>query len=437
MTSRRLIRLFLGWVTARAALHNGWWLATSLFMVVDAGLTPAELLIIASAQGVAAMIFALPAGVIADAVSRKWAIVIAHALMGTAMITTGLFGSFWLLLLSQLLWGISWTFSSGADVAWITDELDRPALITSVLTRQARWQLAGAAIGLVTVGSLATLVGRPVAIVGAGVTMLLLGVLVALTFPERNFTPVRTDHVRAALAIARRGARLAIRDRTSFTLVVITILVNGAADSFGRIYPVRLTDLGFPTGPGGTLWFTALGIAGLITGAAALIAVERRFDGESGARAALIIACSAAALGLALLALAPTLTFAIIAILIAHGAAMPLIRTLTTIWVNRRTTSDIRATVHSFLAQAEYAGEIVCTAALAIFSGIAGATGAILLAATLFLASTLILIKPRPPAPLTRHPRPPPLQPDPRRAKLATGREMPAVRGWCAISRHR
>jgi hypothetical protein len=29
------------------------------------------------------------------------------------------------------------------------------------------------------------------------------------------------------------------------------------------------------------------------------------------------------------------------------------------IWVNRRTTSDVRATVQSFLAQVEYGGEIL------------------------------------------------------------------------------
>ncbi|GAB3750667.1 MFS transporter [Microlunatus parietis] len=391
MNPSLLVRLFLGWIGARAVLHNGWWLLASLFMVVDARLTPAELLIIAAAQGVAAVIFEVPAGVFADAISRKGAIVIAHALMGTAMITTGLFGSFWPLLLSQMLWGISWTFSSGADVAWITDELDRPAMITSVLTRQARWQLAGAAVGMITLGGLGILVGRQTGIVVAGVAMLVLGVVVAVTFPERNFTPVRTGHLRAALGIARRGARLALRDRTLFALVIVTVLVNGAADSFGRIYPVRLAELGFPSTRDGTLWFTLLGIAGLITGALALLAVERRIEGERGARTALIMACGAAAAGLTLLALAPNLTWAVLAVLIASGAALPLIRTVTTIWVNRRATSDVRATVHSFLAQAEYVGEIACTSVLAAIAGLAGLTGALLPAAGLFLISILVL----------------------------------------------
>lgn len=396
MSSAGLVRLFLGWVGARAVLHKGWWLLASLFMVVDAGLGPAELLIIAAAQGVAAVIFEVPAGVFADAVSRKWAIVIAHALMGTAMITTGVFGSFWPLLLSQALWGIAWTFSSGADVAWITDELDRPAMITAVLTRQARWELAGAAVGMITLGGLGLLLGRQAGIVLAGAAMLALGVVVAVTFPERNFTPARaghrrTGHLRAALGIARRGARLALRDRTLFALVIITVLVNGAADAFGRVYPVRLAELGFPNDQDGTLWFTLLGIAGLLTGALALLAVERRIHDEPGARSALIMACAAAAAGVALLALAPNLAWAVLAILVASGAALPLIRTVMTIWVNRRATSDVRATVHSFLAQAEYVGEIACTSALATVAGAAGLTGALLPAAGLFLISILVL----------------------------------------------
>jgi MFS family permease len=205
----RLARMFLGWVFVRAILHNGWWLLASLYMVVDAGLSPAELLVIAAApaQGAPAVVFELPAGVLADALSRKWAIVVAHALMAAAMIATALFPSFVPLLASQMLWGIAWTFSSGADVAWITDELNEPERMHHVLSRQARWQLAGAGVGMVALGALGTLIGRPVVIVGAGVAMLALGGFVAARFPERNFVPIRTHRWRGAIRILRRGRR--------------------------------------------------------------------------------------------------------------------------------------------------------------------------------------------------------------------------------------
>jgi MFS family permease len=387
----KLVTLFLGWIGVRAVLHNGWWLVTSFYMAVDAQLSPAQLLVIAAAQGVASMIFEVPAGALADAVSRKWAIVVAHPLMAIAMITTGLFPDFVPLLLAQVLWGISWTFSSGADIAWITDELDRPDLIHRVLARQARWQLLGAVVGMLAIGGLAAVAGRQPAIVAAGVVMLALGVVVACTFPERNFTPIRTRRLRASLDIARRGARLAVRDRTILALVVATVLVNGAADSYARIYPLQLDVLGFPDGDSGTVWFTVLGIATLVIGALSLYAVERRIHSERGARGAMLLACAAGVLGLGLLGLAPDLTTAVVAVLVASGVAMPLVRTVTTIWVNRRTSSDVRATVHSFLAQAEYGGEILCAGLLAVLSGVLGAGWAFVFAAALFGAAMLVI----------------------------------------------
>src|SRR5437763_1520359 len=102
----------------RAVLHNGWWLVTSVYLVVDAGLSPSELVLIGVAQGVMALVFEIPAGVVADTISRKWSLVVSHVLMGTAMLATGLVTNFGALVATQMLWGLSWTFSSGADVAW-------------------------------------------------------------------------------------------------------------------------------------------------------------------------------------------------------------------------------------------------------------------------------------------------------------------------------
>jgi MFS family permease len=78
----------------RAALYNGWWLATSLYLVIDGGLTSSQLVFIGVAQGIAALIFEVPAGVFADMISRKWSLVISHILMGVAMLGTGLVKSF-------------------------------------------------------------------------------------------------------------------------------------------------------------------------------------------------------------------------------------------------------------------------------------------------------------------------------------------------------
>jgi hypothetical protein len=59
-------------------------------------------------------------------------------------------------------------------------------------------------------------------------------------------------------------------------------------------------------------------------------------------------------------------------VLLVNGIAFNVTRTVSVIWVNRRTTSDVRATVHSFLSQAESIGEILGGFALAVTAGAAG-----------------------------------------------------------------
>jgi hypothetical protein len=59
-------------------------------------------------------------------------------------------------------------------------------------------------------------------------------------------------------------------------------------------------------------------------------------------------------------------------LLLASGVAFSVTRVVSVIWVNRRTTSDIRATMHSFLSQAETVGEVVGGLALVVTAQAAG-----------------------------------------------------------------
>jgi hypothetical protein len=386
-----LVAVFLRWIWWRAVLHNGWWLVTSVYLVVEADLSPSQLVLIGVAQGVVALVFEVPAGVVADTISRKWSLVVSHVLMGTAMSATGLVTDFGPLVATQMLWGLSWTFASGADVAWITDELDGPARISVVLMRSGRAQLTGAAAGLAGVGALASLTQRSTAMVLAGAAMLLLGLYVVFRFREERFVPTSTRRWSASWSILVRGTTLVRRSRAILLIFAATFLVNGAADA-GRLYARRLVDIGLPADP--VAWFTVLGVLTLLVGAAALRAVESQIDDVGTALRGYIIACAAGAVGLIGLAGAPEEVSGSAAVLLVAGIALPLTRTLGTIWVNRQTSSDVRATVHSFLAQAEYVGEIVCGVAVAFVARFAGLSPALVTCGALF-AVTIFLIRRR------------------------------------------
>jgi hypothetical protein len=367
-----LTTAYLRWSLLRAALARGWWLATALYLVLVAGLSPSQLVLIGVFQGLTVVVAEVPAGVLADAVSRRLALVVAHVVMGTGMAMTGFVTAFPLLVVSQCLWGLGWAIASGADVAWITDELDRFDLIDGVLTAQGRFDLIGAVAGIIVFGTLGWATTLSVAIVVAGVSMIGLGLAIVARWPESR---CQTDLVgrpwAASAAVLRRGVAVARTDRVVVLVLASTLLVNGGAEGFGRLFERRLLALGMPTTPDPIVWFAAVALVAAALGATTLLFVEARIAGVGVATRTYVAGCGIGTVGLVVFALAPSTASAVAGALLVRGIAFPTVRVAGTILVNRRTPSNARATVHSMLSQSENAGEIICGLALA---GIASAT---------------------------------------------------------------
>jgi MFS family permease len=351
-----------------AAMHRGYWLVASVYLVLDAELTPFQLVMIGTVQSAVAVVCEIPAGVVADTISRKWSLVIAQVLMGSAIVVTGFVESFPALVATQALWGIAWCFASGADIAWITDELNDPSSVDRVLAASVRWVASGSAIGLVIFGGLASITSRATAIVVAGLSIVLLAAVETVRLPEYEFERVRSRRVRAAGQVFQRGVNIARRDRQILVVFAATFLVNGAAEGFGRLYADRLFAIGFPLEPDPMVWYLLLGMLVLATGAAAMYFVERRIELVSTARVAFAASCAVGGLGLVVVANGTSPGIASLGVALTGGAAFTVTQAVGSIWVNRRTTSEARATVHSMLAQMEYFGEIACGFGIALIT---------------------------------------------------------------------
>ena len=105
------------------------------------------------------------------------------------------------------------------------------------------------------------------------------------------------------------------------------------------------------------------------------------------------VACAAGADGLVVPAGAPEEVSASAAVLLVAGITVPLTRTLGTIVVNQQAVGEVRATVHSFLAQAEYLGVIACGLFVAVVARLAGLTPALLTCAALFGITILLTVR--------------------------------------------
>ncbi len=310
------------------------------------------------------------------------------------MLATGLVTSFPLLLATQVLWGLSWTFASGSDIAWVTDELDRPDLITLVLSRAARAERLGAAVGLVGVGALAWAT-QPLDRTGPGRGRD--GVAVCLR--GREDSP-RNGSYRPAECGGRRPGR---SSATGLTLVhqspeirrifLATFLLNGAASAGGRLAPLQVLDLGLPVTWDPIVWFTAVGVIALVAGAAALRIAQQRLDGAH-ARHSYRVAATVGFIGMTVFAFAPNAVIATVAFVVVSGIAVPLTWLIAGIWVNARTTSAVRATTLSFLSQADYLGGLTTGLTIALLAATLTLPVALAATATLFALTAGLMRRP-------------------------------------------
>ncbi len=384
--------IFLRWTSLRAVFHRGYVLVSSLYFVIVAHLTASQLVLLGTVVGATLLLSDIPTGVWSDAYSRKWPLVAGHVFIAAGMMMTGIVSSFPLLLVTQVLWGVGWGFSSGADVAWITDELGQPGRIDQVLAARARWELAGGAAGMVLFGLLGWATTLGIAAVVSGAAMLFAGLLVGLKFPEEHFSPVRAGRRRAASAVFRRGVRLARGDIEILLVLAATFVIN-AASAVAWLFPKQLIDLGFPNGP--VLWYAGLGVLASAVGFAALRVVEGRIGGAGTARRTYILSCVAGVAGLCVLSYAPEAITGAVGVLLVRGIAINVTRPVSVIWVNRRTSSDVRATLQSFLGQAESAGEILGGFGLAAIAGGAGVRATLLSAGVLVACAGAIAARVR------------------------------------------
>jgi hypothetical protein len=245
---------------------------------------------------------------------------------------------------------------------------------------------------MVAFGVLGWAASLATAIVVSGVAMAVVGLFVAVRFTEANFTPIRERRWNASLRILKRGLGQARTDHEIMIVLVATLVINGASE-VARLFPKRLVDLGFPSDL--VLWYTALGVLSLAVGVVALHIVDARIDGVGVAWRTYALTCFIGVLGLAVLAFAPGAIVGGVGILLVSGVAFNVTRVVSVIWVNRRTTDDVRATMHSFLSQAESIGEIAGGVGLAVLAGAAGMSVTLLTASALIAFAGLLVRRSR------------------------------------------
>jgi len=107
-----------------------------------AGLNPLQLVLVGTVMELSIFVFQVPTGLIADTFTRKASIITGTFIIGGALLLEALVPRFPVILCAQMLWGLGFTFTSGATEAWIAsevgDDLAGSAFLRATQVEQSR-----------------------------------------------------------------------------------------------------------------------------------------------------------------------------------------------------------------------------------------------------------------------------------------------------------
>lgn len=372
-------------------------LAAVVWWVVDLGLSPLRLTLLGTIMAVAVLLAESPTGVVADVFSRKWSIVLSWLIIGTAQLLAPISELLILLLTWQALWGVGYTFQTGADTAWVTDELGEED--DALVIRKAIALAVGIVVGVLASMALAqwSLAG---AMAASGLTAIGFAGLLALVMPEEHFTPVDRTERSTSRAMADTwlaGLRTVWRGRTLRIVVIATFLVAMVDETVDRLDFLRVRELGFPDldGADSAALFGSIWVVMTLLALPPMVLVARRFEESSDRRSAIVMTGSLALAALGVGAMAGSVFVLAIVGWAVREVMREIVDPIGEAWVNRHAESATRATVISFRSQSIAFGEIgggllMGTIAEVVSLAAAFATAAVLLAVAAGLVGRLL-----------------------------------------------
>jgi DHA3 family tetracycline resistance protein-like MFS transporter len=362
--------------------HLPTWVVMSVYLVRELHFSPLQLVLMGTAMEAAVFLCEIPTGVVADTYSRRLSLIIGYLGMGVAWAAVGLVSAPRVVIALWAVWGISYTFTSGAEQAWITDEVGAEQ-VGRVFLRGARYGQAGSVVGLfVQVG--VGVVSLRAGVVLGGVFTVACGLGCLAFMPEHGFLRRPRAERGSALAelrtTASAGARYAWAAPAILLLIGVELFMGASSEAFDRLKEAHfLRDVGLPGGIDPVIWFGLLWLAGMVLNIAAIGSLIKRVDrgGRESVARYLFAFVFLELVAMLVFALTGSVWLAVVGILgvfFARNMAGPLFDT----WLNAQITdSSVRATVISLTGQSNAVGQAAGGPVLGVVGNVWGIRAAL------------------------------------------------------------
>ena len=373
MTDRqRVLRVYYLFRLIAPFVFSMWLTVAMLYFVTKITSDPLQLAMLGVVLETATVLFEIPTGVVADVYSRKWSIVIGYVIWGIGFLIQGLIPIYSIVLLSQLIWGLGFTFVSGAPEAWLVDELGEEDA-TPLFVRGSQIGSLSSLAGIIFATLLGTIdVALPIVVGGLGTIGL--AVILAVIMPENGFHPIQRESSSRwnMFETFFDGVREVRGQSVLRSVILIGMVIGISAGGFDALYtPHYVQDFTMPLFKP-VIWFGIIYGGVMILSIPALEVTKRYMARHPQFPVASILAWFALGTILGNLIFAWTGNFYLA--LIAYWLSQTL-RTATKplfmAWINRHTSSAVRATVISMYWQSNGLGNIIGTPIIGAFGSLA------------------------------------------------------------------
>lgn len=209
-----------------------------LYHVKVVGLDPLQLVLVGSVLEAVVFLFEIPTGFVADLKSRRLSVIIGYFLIGAGFLIEGSFPFFTAVLVSQVLWGIGYTFTSGAHQAWIADEIGEDRA-SEAFVNGAKAGTLGEVIAI----PLSMLIGYffmiNLPIIIGGLCLVGLAVFLLFFMKEENFKPVHDEHASTWKTLKTNMSQLVHYTKASYLmriLFLIALFFGLYSEGFDRLW---------------------------------------------------------------------------------------------------------------------------------------------------------------------------------------------------------
>ncbi|MBD3109250.1 MFS transporter [Bacillus sp. AGMB 02131] len=361
----------------------------AIYYVSQAELNPLQLVLVGTIMELSILLFEMPTGLVADFFGRKKSLVVGTFIIGAAHLLEGSFPEFWAIAVGAALWGIGWTFISGAEQAWIADELENKQL-EQVFLKGAQYSSIGRFIGIIVSMLSAFLFSVQATILIAGGMLVLLAVIAFMIMPETKYITASREDMSGLgqMVLAIKGGVSQIKGNSVLVgIAVVTLFWGLASEGFDRLWGAHFIE-GFNLAEEDSVyWFGAFYAVAFLLNIAVLKVVEVYVKG----RYAYVLLWMNGLLSIAMLLFAFIGNFYIAILLYwlitsLRNVNYPLMSVLT----NERLQSQGRATALSMFGQLDALGQVAggpLVGIIALYTSINGGivASAILIIPTLYL----------------------------------------------------